>query len=233
MLKNKKQIKAIFFDLDNTLLDSAKAQTNAICEFKKFYDIFSKTDDIEFARLWDDIAEETYNRYLNKEITFEGMRTERMKKIFSYYSINITEEEAKEKFEIYLNLYEKNWILYDDIEKNLEQLKDKYKLGIISNSDANQQRKKIVYTGLNKYFSYFFISSEVGYSKPQKEIFEIACKTLKVKPENCIMIGDKYEVDIEGSINAGMQGIWINRNKKTSNYKLQIANLNELIKYIN
>ena len=94
------------------------------------------------------------------------------------------------------------------------------------------QRKKIEYTGLNKYFFNIVISSEVGYSKPKKEIFDIACKMVNLKPENCIMIGDKYKVDIEGSLNAGMQAIWINRKKEQSNYEYQINELNELTKYL-
>lgn len=45
-------------------------------------------------------------------------------------------------------------------------------------------------------------------------MFKIACKKINIKPENCIMVGVKYKVDIEGSINMGMRGIWINRKKK-------------------
>ena len=62
----------------------------------------------------------------------------------------------------------------------------------------------------------------------QKEIFLTACKALNVKPENAVMIGDKYQVDIEGSINAGLQAIWINRKNEKIDYKWQIKELKEL-----
>lgn len=88
------------------------------------------------------------------------------------------------------------------------------------------------YTGLNKYFTNIVISSEVGYSKPEKEIFDIACRMVNLEPKNCVMIGDKYKVDIEGAINAGMHGIWVNRKNEHSNYEYQIEELNEITKYL-
>ena len=72
----------------------------------------------------------------------------------------------------------------------------------------------------------------VGYSKPEKEIFDIACKIVDLKPENCIMIGDKFKVDIQGALNAGMQAIWVNRKKEKLSYEYQIKELNELTKYL-
>lgn len=87
---------------------------------------------------------------------------------------------------------------------------------------------KIEYIVVNKYCSDIVISNEVCYSKPEKEIFEITCRMINLKPENCIMIGDKYKVDVEGSINAGMHGNWVILKEKLS-YKFQIEELSELI----
>ncbi len=231
-MKNGLKIKAVLFDLDDTLVNSKKAEYNAICEFKNLYNEFNKIKDVNFAEVWSRVTMETYEKYHKGEISFEELRIGRMKGLFSNYSINISDEDAKEKFKDYQNIYEKNWILFDDAKELLENLKNRYKLVILSNGDGKQQRKKIEYTGLNQYFSDIVISSEVGYSKPEKEIFDIACKMINLKPENCIMIGDKYKVDIEGSLNAGMYGIWINRKKEQSNYEYQIKELKELTKYL-
>lgn len=228
----KEEIKAVLFDLDDTLVNSKKAEYNAICEFKNLYSEFNEIKDDDFANVWSKITMEIYEKYHNAEISFDELRIGRMKGLFSNYLINISDEDAQKKFKSYLNIYEKNWILFDDVKEVLEKLKDRYKLVILSNGDGKQQRKKIEYTGLNKYFSDIVISSEVGYSKPEKEIFEIACKMINVKPKNCIMIGDKYKVDIEGSLNAGMHGIWVNRKKEQLSFEYQIKELNELSKYL-
>ena len=225
-------IKAVLFDLDDTLVNSKKAEYNAICEFKKMYSEFDKVEDDDFAKMWNKITMQSYEKYHKGEISFEELRMKRMQGLFNNYLIALSEKEAKIKFKDYQSIYEKNWILFDDAEETLIKLKEKYKLAILSNGDGKQQRKKIEYTGLNKYFSDIVISSEVGYSKPEKEIFEIACKAVNLTPRNCAMIGDKYQVDIEGAINAGMHGIWVNRKNEYSNFEYQIKELNELTKYL-
>lgn len=231
-MENKLKIEAILFDLDDTLINSKKAEYNAICGFKNLYSEFKKIKNTDFAEVWSKVTMETYEKYHKSEISFEELRIGRMIGLFSNYSINISDEDAKEKFKDYQNIYEKNWILFDDAKELLENFKSRYKLVILSNGDGKQQRRKIEYTGLNKYFSNIVISSEVGYAKPAKQIFEIACKKVDVKPANCVMIGDKYKVDIEGSINAGMYGIWVNRKDEQSSYKYQVENLCELTKYL-
>lgn len=225
-------IKAVLFDLDDTLVNSNQAEFNAICEFKRLYNEFVHIEDNEFAKQWKKIAEKEYKKYFRGEISFERQRIERMKELFKCISKNISDEEAKKIFNWYLKSYEKNWRLFDDAEYILNYLKSKYKLAIISNGDGEQQRRKIKYTKLEKYFSDIFISSEVGHTKPGKEIFEIADKTINVAPENCVMIGDKLKVDIEGSLNAGMNAIWINRKNEKSDYKFQIGELKELEKFL-
>ena len=52
----KSNIKAIMFDLDDTIFDSKKAQYNAICEFKNSFQEFEKMEDSEFAKLWNEIT---------------------------------------------------------------------------------------------------------------------------------------------------------------------------------
>ena len=82
-----------------------------------------------------------YEKYHKGEISFEELRTKRMKELFTNYSINISKEDAKNKFKDYQKIYEKNWILFDDAEEALKTLKSKYKLVILSNGDGKQQRK--------------------------------------------------------------------------------------------
>lgn len=230
MIKINSKIKAFLFDLDDTLLNSQFAQYNAVCDFKKSFCELDKVDKNEFAELWGKITEQLYAMYTKGEITFATQRTERVKRIFLHFNIKIDDNEAKQRFKKYLTLYEKNWCAFDDAIELLEQLKNTYKLAIITNGDSKQQRDKIEKIGVTKYFSEIIISSEVGFSKPSKGIFKIACEKLKVKPEECIMVGDKFKVDIEGSNNCGMTGIWVNRKNENIKYKYEIKQLNEILK---
>lgn len=232
MLFEKNKIKAVLFDLDDTILNTKDAQANAICEFKGFFDEFNSISRTEFKRVWDKITEECYEEYLNKKYSFGRMRIQRMKKLFSKYGTNISDEEAKDRFKKYLKTYKNNWMLFDDSEEMIKEIKSKYKVAILSNGDSNYQREKIKRVGLDKYFSDIIISGEVGYEKPKKEIFELACKKVGELPKNCVMIGDKYKVDIEGSTNAGINAIWVNRKNQKINYKYQIKEIKELKNYL-
>jgi len=222
-------IKAIFFDLDDTIVNSRKAEKEAICELKKTFKEFDKIKAEEFEKEWYKNALELYEKYNRREITFERQRIDRVKRTFSKYNIIKNDEEALSIFQVYLKYYEKNWQLFSDTGKVLDELKEKYKLGIITNGDGIQQRQKIEKTNIKNYFSEIIISSELGISKPDKKIFEIACEKIKENPQNCIMVGDNYLNDIQGALNAGFDAILINRNKKEIEYENQITQLKELL----
>lgn len=230
-MKINQKIKAVLFDLDDTLLDTTTAEYRAICKFKNCFQEFNTINKEEFAKLWHKITEELTDRYHNGEFSFEELRENRMKSLFSSFNIKISDEEAKENFNKYMNLYEKEWILFDDATKLLEELKGKYKLAIVTNGNSANQRRKIEKTGLGKYFQEIIVSSEVGCAKPNRQIFEIACNKLNVNSEECMMIGDKFKIDVEGSRNYGMTSVWVNRKNENINYEYEIKELNELGRY--
>lgn len=224
-----KKINAIFFDLDDTLVDSRKAEKDASIEFKKFFQEFSNVDDDYFSDLWHKVAMEQYERYSKGEITYEKQKINRIKIFFSKFDIKKQDKEAEELFKKYLGLYEEKWKVFNDTITILNKLKKKYKLGIITNGDEKQQKNKLKLTKLMKYFNSINISGEIGFSKPNKEIFEIACKRINEKPENCMMIGDSFKLDIQGALNNGLNAIWINRKNEEFEFENQIKELKELI----
>ena len=227
-MKINQKIKAVLFDLDDTLIDTTTAEYRAICKFKEHFKEFNLINKEEFAKLWHKITEDLSERYHKGEFSFEELRIRRMKDLFSNFNIEINDEEAREIFKRYIELYEKEWTLFGDTTKLLDELKGKYKLAIVTNGNSENQRKKIEKTGLDKYFQEIIVSSEVGCAKPNKQIFEIACNKLNVNSEECMMIGDKFKVDVEGSRNFGMTSVWVNRKNENINYEYEIKELNEL-----
>ena len=223
------KIKAIFFDLDDTLVDSRKAEQDASIEFKKLFSEFNKMSDEYFADLWHRVASKQYERYSRKEISYEMNKINRIKEIFATVNIQKNDDEASKIFKVYLKMYENNWKPFKDTIETLEILKDKYKIGLITNGDSKQQRKKLKLTSLENYFAEYIISSEVDISKPAKEIFEIACKKINEIPKNCIMVGDNFKLDVQGAINAGLNAVWINRKDEEFEFNNQIKELKELI----
>ena len=91
------------------------------------------------------------------------------------------------------------------VREMLEGLRDLgLKLGVISNTAAMYQ----VFDSLEEYgirdlFQDVTLSSVTGMRKPLPDIFEVSTRQLRVKPENCVYVGDTISRDIIGSKRAG------------------------------
>lgn len=229
MLNNKK-IRVIFFDLDDTLLDAKTSKYKAINEFKKKMGVFENIAEENFAKVWDSVTYEQYEKYAKGEVSIEQHKINRIKNLFMNFNVNITDKEAQDYFEIYSKINEKYWILFEDTIEVLEALSKKYILAIITNGSGIQQRKKIRKLNIEHYFKEIIVSDEIGISKPNKKIYELACNKLNEKPEECLMCGDQLNTDVYGALNAGMNAVWINRNPVDYQYQYQINNLKKLLK---
>ena len=119
----------------------------------------------------------------------------------------------------------KSWVPYEDCIA----LNDfKYKKGILSNWDKtlNSQLTNIL-PDLN--FEIKIVSSEVGYQKPDKNIFQIATKKCGVLPEEIAFIGDSIRLDYQPSIEFGIKSILIDRENAFPGFNgLRIESLHEL-----
>lgn len=117
---------------------------------------------------------------------------------------------AKKVYERWLYLRYCYLMLASDVVAMLRQLRLKYLLGLITNGPSNAQWEKIRKLSLEQYFDIILVSGDLAWEKPEREIFRKACRFLNVKPDKCIMVGDKLETDILGGVKAGLGAtIWI------------------------
>jgi putative hydrolase of the HAD superfamily len=200
----------IFFDIDQTLLDHQQAQDMAAELFlQQFPSSYSKSPE-EFSQYWQTVAEKHLAPFMRGEITFVEQRRRRMRELFQETESYLVNDEADRRFAIYLQYYEENWTLFDDVLPCLNSLLNN-KLGIISNGNTQQQIKKLSHTGIIDRFDTIVISEEVGIAKPNPDIFWRACHLATVEVERCSYIGDDLQTDALAATNTGMQGIWLNR----------------------
>ncbi len=105
------------------------------------------------------------------------------------------------------------WILYPETLSALEILKSlEIDLAIISNFDSRLHAVLEV-LGLASWFQSVTISTQVGAAKPEAEIFEVAIAKHPYLPTQAWHVGDSWSEDYEGSTAAGLQGIWLNRDR--------------------
>ncbi len=65
-------------------------------------------------------------------------------------------------------------------------------------------------------FEEIFVSSRVGYAKPDPRIFQVALNRHGLRPENAIHVGDNETNDLHGANNAGLRGVLVDRANGTS-----------------
>ena len=90
----------------------------------------------------------------------------------------------------------------------LNQLKECYPMYLVSNFYGNL-RTVLREFGLTDYFQAVIESAEVGFRKPDPEIFRIAIEMTGCKPEEVVVIGDSYKNDIHPATMLGCPSIWL------------------------
>lgn len=88
----------------------------------------------------------------------------------------------------------------------IDSLHKNYKTAILSNANAGVLERKISPTVLANTFDALIVSAEVGITKPDSRIYELAAERLALAPANCLFVDDK-EHYCEAARAAGMQAI--------------------------
>jgi putative hydrolase of the HAD superfamily len=99
--------------------------------------------------------------------------------------------------------------LMPDAMEVLVRLSPNYRLGLLTNGAPDLQREKIAASGLGAFFDAIAISGEHDIGKPEAEIFHRLLAELDVPAQQAVMIGNSLERDIAGATNAGIASIWI------------------------
>jgi putative hydrolase of the HAD superfamily len=177
-------IEAVFFDIDDTLVDFDTAARAA------FRAVFGEAD----YEAWTAVSRRWYPRH-PKELSWEAMRVGRTAAFLAMLgrSDDPAATEARR-----MSRLAASYRLFPDV-------------GVITNSESAHQRGKLHAVGLGDAFDAVVVSGDVGASKPAPEIFEHACAAIGVVPRAALHIGDRLDLDALGARDAGLRGVWLDR----------------------
>lgn len=96
------------------------------------------------------------------------------------------------------------WELYPEVRDVLARLRERFKLGIVSNFDG-RLRSLLAQFGILDLFEVVAISSEVGADKPDPFLFEAALAMAGVRADEALHVGDDPVHDWEGAEAAGIR----------------------------
>jgi len=126
------------------------------------------------------------------------------------------------------------WILFPETLNVLNELKRRgFKLGIISNFD-NRIYSVMDSLGIRQFFDAITLSSESGYCKPEREIFQAAVRALGVPEARILLVGDSPHDDVEAGMRAGLSALLIDRDGRHTGkaHLRRIASLTDVLSVV-
>ncbi len=202
----------ILFDLDDTIISSTDSGIQAwgpICA--EYYRVCRLADPdtllqaIYTASIWYWSDRERHRKGRNRiiEARREVIRIalERIGIDDMALAVEISDGHSKRREELIR--------FFPKASETLQRLKKNgVSLALMTNGEAEHQRKKVVRFDLEKVFDVVLIEGEMGFGKPDKRVFHRALEALNLAPDSAWAIGDNLEWDVWGPQQLGIHSIW-------------------------
>ena len=231
-----KNIRHIFFDLDNTLWDHRKNAVLTLEELFSRKEISEKYKILfhEFHAKYDEINEDLWVKIRDGIIDKDFLRKHRFYDTFLHFGID--DEQLAQYFEKHFldEIINFNELIPQTIEI-LEYLKEKgYQLHVVSNGFHEVTNRKVEKSGLKKYFETVTSAEDAHAMKPDERIFEYSLNLANAEKSESIFIGDDWVADVKGAQNFGLDIIFFDalKENKTEEGLKTIQNLEEIKNFL-
>ena len=218
--------KYLLFDADGTLYDFNATESIALKDLFGYYRIPYTDANISIYHECNDYCWDQFEKGLMSQ---DKLKEYRFRLFFDKLGLKISDEEAGNLF---LKRLSKHGLMLPGAVDFLNSINDRRK-SIVTNGIAEVQHGRIDDSNTESYFEHIFISEEIGSNKPDPAFFRTVLDTLKMSPDECIVIGDSEKSDIQGAINAGIESIYLNFNGAISDKATySVASFDELKRLI-
>lgn len=201
--------KAIFVDIDDTLLDYIPCCRQSFDEALQLIQM----DHVEDTDRLFDLFMEISNRLFSE--AKKGKYT--VAQVMDLYPAEFIERAgwSQHLLEPFTQGFRQGWgnshALVEGAFETLQTLHQRgYKLYAASNSFGHLQRKRLTLAGVMPFFEGTYISMDIGYDKPDRRFYEFALKDAQLSADEVLMVGDSMTTDIIGAQQVGMDTCWFN-----------------------
>jgi putative hydrolase of the HAD superfamily len=205
-------MRAVLFDLDDTLFDHSHSSREAIGALVENEPRLRGRQIDELRRLYSVALENAHARLVAGELTLDEARIIRFQEFFEAAASTRLSREQAAAFAIqYRRHYETTWRPVPGARELLTALKTHVRIGVVSNNLVAEQVAKLRACGLDSQVDELVVSEEAGCAKPAVRIFEIALDRLGCRAGDAVMVGDNWPNDVGGAHAAGIRAVWFNR----------------------
>ena len=208
-------VKAVFFDLDDTLCaywDAAK--TGLRRAFEDHPEHGSTPDDLlrEWAVAFSSFVETIgkthwYEKYRSSG---ETTRVELMRRMLERTGV-FDEELASRLSHTYHVERQAALALFPEAQEVLEALHAGYPLGLITNGPSDIQHQEIQKLNIGPLFTHLLVEGDLGFGKPDPRVFQAAEEMSRCAGPEILFVGNSYKHDIVPSFDFGWRTAWVRR----------------------
>jgi putative hydrolase of the HAD superfamily len=212
-------IKAVYFDLDDTLYDQLKPFQLAVQSTNLIDHINEHLPIEDLYRRIRRHSDRLWEKHISGQMTLEELRIERTVAAFNDLSIKVEAGAARQLQRNY-ELEQKRLTLRDGVVALFEQLRASgMDIGLITNGPVEHQMNKIRALELLNWVDVkgIYISDGIGMAKPDPNVFHHVQQRTACLPEQLVYVGDAWHNDIAPSSQAGWFPIWLNPRRQQPN----------------
>jgi HAD superfamily hydrolase (TIGR01549 family) len=204
-------VKAVLFDLDDTLFDHQHSCRTGLAAIRQRYGSLGHKSIDELEQDYLQLLNETWPLVLQGRMTAEESRVVRFRQLFVRYGEEWNESDGPAISDCYREHYQASRRLVEGAVPLLLHLKKAVKIGIVTNNQADEQREKLRHCRVEHLIDFLVTSEEAGAAKPAPAIFEAALAQAGCSPQEAVMVGDSWQADVVGASAVGIRAVWLNR----------------------
>jgi putative hydrolase of the HAD superfamily len=202
-------IKAVLFDLDDTLFDHHGCAHEALTAVQRSHTLLRAEPFERLERIHAAFLEELHADVMLGRVPIEVARVERFRRLLA--AVGAPEnDDAAPAAALYRDTYRTVRRAIAGAAALLEALASRARIAVVSNNLLEEQRDKLRTCALERFVEALIVSEEAGVSKPDPAIFRIALDRLNASPAEAVMVGDSWTADVVGARAAGIRAIWFN-----------------------
>jgi HAD superfamily hydrolase (TIGR01549 family) len=206
-------VRAVLFDLDDTLFDHSGAARSALQVVHAGHACFTTWPFDDLERGHAQFLEEAHLDVLAGTKSVDEARLVRFRRLFAAAGVDVDPDTLDATAMSYRRAYLESRGPIAGAAALLAALTEHVSIGIVSNNVRDEQEAKLRLCGFEPYVDALVVSGETGIAKPDPAIFNIALDRLGVSATDAVMVGDSWAADIVGARAAGIRAIWFNRTR--------------------
>jgi HAD superfamily hydrolase (TIGR01509 family) len=204
-------LRAVLFDLDDTLIDHRHAANAAMSGVRERFAAFRAIPHAALRSEHHRVLELLHREVALGARSVDEARIERYRRLFAF--VGDDGRHAPAAAELHRRLYQAHRRRVDGALEVVTLLRRQARIAVVTNNTLAEQTEKLATFGLAPLVDALVTSEEIGAAKPDRRIFAAALARVDCAANEAVMVGDSWVHDVAGARAAGIAAVWFNRDR--------------------